>query len=266
MSVNATSGYDLDRYGAEWYDQHETYTDDIELIRRLIDGRGPLRVLEAFCGTGRILIPLAQDGHQITGLDRSKAMLDRARMKIDQMPEEARRRVSLIEGDVITNDWPQGFDLVILGGNCFYELATPEEQEHCIASASAALNPGGYLYLDNNHMEGELADDWREPGVRSGSVWTSPDGTRVQGSRETIWFDAPLKLWKSRQRKTVTLLDGTATEHEFIVQKHPVSVLEQQEWLVSHGFLILHLYGDRAGSTYTPESGRGIFWARKGAQ
>lgn len=247
MSVNIANGYSLDRCFAEWYDQNETYTDDIELIRRLIVGPGSLRILEPFCGTGRILIPLAQDGHEIVGIDQSRAMLDRAQMKIDALPKEVQRRIALTEGDVIAQPWPQGFDLVILGANCFYELATPEEQEQCISSASAALKPGGYLYLDNNHMEGELDEAWRKPN-------------------ETVWYDAPNRLWRSRRCSVITSPDGTTTEHEYIMQKHPVSVLEEQEWLVRHGFLILHLYGDRAGNTYAPASGRGIFWARKGAQ
>jgi len=35
-------------------------------------------VLELGCGTGRVAIPLAQDGHDVVGLDRSEAMLARA--------------------------------------------------------------------------------------------------------------------------------------------------------------------------------------------
>ncbi len=265
MSTNAASGYDVDRYGAEWYDQHETYTDDVELVRRLIGDCGPLRIFEPFCGTGRILIPLAADGHEITGLDRSKAMLDRARSKIEQLPDEVRARISLIQGDALAGAWPRDFDLVVLGGNCFYELASAEEQEACIARASESLKPGGCLYLDNNHMEGDLDEAWRKPGVSRVHDWTSPDGVRVEHTGETTWFDAHLRLWKSRQRWVATLPSGSIIENEFVIQKHPVSVLEEQEWLLRHGFLILHLYGDRAGSTYTPESSRGIFWARKEA-
>ena len=42
-------------------------------------------------------------------------------------------------------------------------VPTPEEQEGCLISAAAALNPGGYVYVDNDHMEGELDAAWREP-------------------------------------------------------------------------------------------------------
>jgi SAM-dependent methyltransferase len=164
MSYNTTNAYDIEPHIAEIYDQVETCADDVALIRRLIGGRGPLRILEPFCGTGRILIPLALDGHTLVGLDQSKGMLDRARTKIAQLPEAVHNRITLAQADVISDPWPQGFDLVILGGNCFYELATPQEQEGCIISAAAALNPGGHVYVDNDHMEGELDKSWQNPG------------------------------------------------------------------------------------------------------
>ncbi len=129
MSHNKTNIYDVEPHIAEVYDQIETSTDDVELIRNLIGNRGPLRILELFCGTGRILIPLADDSHRLVGLDQSKGLLDRAHEKIKQLSDEAQRRITLTEADVTTDEWPKDFDLVILGGNCLYELATPEEQE-----------------------------------------------------------------------------------------------------------------------------------------
>ena len=59
---------------AELYDLSETYTDDIRLLRSLIGDTGPLKILECFSGTGRILIPLVQDGHAVTGIEISEAM------------------------------------------------------------------------------------------------------------------------------------------------------------------------------------------------
>ena len=85
MSKN-TNSYEADPHIAEIYDAHETKTDDVELIRRLIADRGNLRILEPFCGTGRICIPLVEDGHAIVGLDQSEHMLDRARSKIGELP------------------------------------------------------------------------------------------------------------------------------------------------------------------------------------
>jgi SAM-dependent methyltransferase len=262
--------YDVEPRVAEIYDQVETYTDDVELIRRLIGGRGPWRILEPFCGTGHILIPLAadaahrSDGHELVGLDGAQGMLARARAKVADLPNAIRRRIILSEADVTIAEWPRGFDLVILGGNCFYELATPQEQEGCIASAAAALKPGGYVYVDNNHMEGDLGESWREPGVSQGFLTgTCADGTRVESISETIWYDAPRRLVKFRRRTRVTLPDGQVVEREYVKQEHPPSTGEVRGWLEAHGFEIEHLYGDRAGNPYAESSKRAIFWARK---
>ncbi len=78
--------YDVDYRITEIYDQTETQTEDISLIKELIGDNRSLKILEPFCGNGRIFIPLAQDGHEIVGIDKSTPMLDSARDKIRELP------------------------------------------------------------------------------------------------------------------------------------------------------------------------------------
>jgi SAM-dependent methyltransferase len=256
--------YDVTPHVAEIYDQSETYTDDILLIQTLIQGAGHLRILEPFCGTGRILIPLALAGHTLVGLDNAAGMLLRAREKIKNLDQDIQSKISLIEADVVEKNWPKNFDLVILGGNCFYELSTTDEQEKCIMNAASALKPGGYVYVDNNHMEGKLDPAWQVSGIRAGfPTGVCTNGTSVESWTETIWFDVPNRLAKFRRLTKVTLPDGNFVEHEYFQQKHPVSTAEVRTWLERHGFVIEHLYGDRKGNLYSNESSRAIFWARK---
>ena len=204
MSESQINVYDLEVHIAEIYDQSENYSDDIELIQSLIENRAPLRILEPFCGSGRILIPLARAGHTLVGLDQAAGMLARAKMKISETPKEVGERVTLVQADVTSGGWPAGFDLVILGGNCFYELATPDEQAGCIAGAAAALKPGGWVYVDNDHMDGELDPSWQVTGVRQGfPTGVCSDGTRLESSVETIWWDAPQRLARFRRRTKV---------------------------------------------------------------
>ena len=258
--------YGLDSHIAEIYDQTETQTADVALIRRLLAGRAGLRILEPFCGNGRILLPLASDRHEVVGMDVAEAMLDSARAKAALLPQAVRERVTLLNLDVLTGDWPSRFDLVILGGNCFYELATPEEQEGCVRRAALALRPGGYIYVDNNHMEGPLPPDWCNPAVQAGRfpTGTCADGTRLEGTTQTIWHDAPSRLVRFRRTVTVTRPDGTVQRYEYTEQKHPVSGAEVRGWLEHHGFVVESMYGDRQGSPYTEASPRAIFWACRG--
>ncbi len=256
--------YDLDAHIAECYDQSETDRSDVDLIRKLIGDRQGLRILEPFCGTGRILIPLAQDGHFLFGLDQSSAMLDWARRKVERLAPAVQERVQLQRMDVTSENWPQGFDLVVMGGNCFYELATPEEQAGCLYSAWQALRPGGRVYVDNDHMEGALHPSWRQEEIRAGfPSGICADGTLVESTIQTIWCDAPHRLVRFLRKTCITLPDGEIIERQYEQQKHPVSANEVHTWLEKHAFSIEGWFGDREGSAYTPASPRAIFWASK---
>jgi SAM-dependent methyltransferase len=263
LSINKHNNYDADQHIGEWYDDIEHSANDVEQIRRLLAGRGPLHILEPFCGTGRILILLAEDGHHLVGLDQSSVLLAWARAKTSGLLDETQSRIELIEADVTECEWPQEFDIVVLGGNSLYELATLEEQEGCIASAAVSLKPGGYVYIDNDHMEGELDESWTKPGVRKMVDWTGSDGTRLDGTMETIWYDAPARLWRGRRVLTATSPDGVTTSKEWIQQKHPVSAIEVKQWLEAHEFVIEKLYGGHDDIPYDDFCGRATFWARK---
>ena len=263
MSINPEV-YELEPHVAELYDRSQNFSDDVELIRTLLDGRQKLHVLEPFCGTGRILIPLARHGHEVVGMDCARAMLDGARAKCRELPAGSSGSVNLIQADATSGGWPRGFDLLVLGGNCLYELATAGEQEACILAASLALESGGYLYLDNDHMEGDLHASWVKPGLTSCfPTGVCADGTRFTSTWETIGFDLHKRLVTLRRRTTVEKTDGTTVSFENIQQKHPVSKAEAAEWLTRSGFVVEKLFGDRLGSPYTDESSRAIFWARK---
>ena len=98
MSVNKTNAYEVDPHIAEIYDTYwETEAADAEYLRGRLRECGAERILEPFCGTGRILIPLARDGYELVGIDQSSGMLGRARMKIGQLPDEVQRRITLID-------------------------------------------------------------------------------------------------------------------------------------------------------------------------
>jgi SAM-dependent methyltransferase len=56
-------------------------------------------VLDIGGGAGHQSFPLAQAGYDVTLLDPSSAMLDKARQRLPRLPDEARRRVTLVHAD-----------------------------------------------------------------------------------------------------------------------------------------------------------------------
>src|SRR5271163_949957 len=79
-------------------------------------------ILELGCGTGRITMPLAQRGQQITGLDISQKMLERAAEKRDALSAEQRDRVRLVQADMTKFDLGEQFPLIIIPFRPFQHL------------------------------------------------------------------------------------------------------------------------------------------------
>jgi SAM-dependent methyltransferase len=59
----------------------------------------PAPVLDVGGGAGHQSFPLAQAGYDVTLLDPSPAMLDKAQQRLQQLPGDARRRVTLLQAD-----------------------------------------------------------------------------------------------------------------------------------------------------------------------
>lgn len=59
----------------------------------------PAPVLDVGGGAGHQSFPLAQAGYDVTLLDPSAAMLDKAQQRLQRLPAEAQRRVTLLQAD-----------------------------------------------------------------------------------------------------------------------------------------------------------------------
>ncbi|MEP7022354.1 MAG: methyltransferase, partial [Actinomycetota bacterium] len=59
----------------------------------------PASVLDVGGGAGHQSFPLAQAGYDVTLLDPSPAMLGKAQQRLQRLPDEAQRRVTLLEAD-----------------------------------------------------------------------------------------------------------------------------------------------------------------------
>nr|WP_240968914.1 methyltransferase [Streptomyces sp. HNM0575] len=59
----------------------------------------PAQVLDVGGGAGHQSFPLARAGYEVTLLEPSQSMLGKARERIERLPEEVRRRVTLVQAD-----------------------------------------------------------------------------------------------------------------------------------------------------------------------
>ena len=132
-----------DRFPRLFEQQYASFTEDLFFWRKLAHQHGgPL--LELGCGAGRVLLPLAAEGYEITGLDNSAGMLARAEANT---PRELRSRIELQLGELTDFSLTRRFSLTLVPCNTFAEL----EDSQAVAALkciSAHLLSGGALALD----------------------------------------------------------------------------------------------------------------------
>jgi S-adenosylmethionine-dependent methyltransferase len=103
----------------------------------------PAPVLDVGAGAGHQSFPLAQAGYEVTLLDSSPAMLDKARQRLERLPAEAQRRVRLVQADgENADDAVDGrhFDAVLCHGVLGYlEQPEPLIDQLCQCAAAGGL-------------------------------------------------------------------------------------------------------------------------------
>ncbi len=137
-------------------------------------------ILEIGCGTGRLLLPLIQAGHHLTGLDLSPVALSATRAKVEAAGLS--QQVTLIQADMrhFNLPHPQHFVLALLPLNTFMHCHTITEQIGTLQAIHHHLQPGGQLIVDlfnpdpnllveadgHLHFEAETIDDLTERTVQ----------------------------------------------------------------------------------------------------
>jgi SAM-dependent methyltransferase len=130
-------------YDFEYGDQRE----DVGWYRdRARESSSQHPILELGAGTGRITIPLLEDGHAIVAVDRKKSMLARLRAKASS---PATDRLEIIEADIC--DLPfddHSMGMVIAPFNVMMHLYGWDQLLRCFEEVARVLRPGGMFCFD----------------------------------------------------------------------------------------------------------------------
>lgn len=139
-------GYEASTYGdriAEVYDEwYEPRLDPTAAVGLLADLAGNGRALELGIGTGRVALPLAARGVQVSGIDASQAMVDKLRAK------PGGTEIDVTIGNFAEVAVDGLFSLVYVPFTTFFALLSQAEQIRCLGNVAAHLEPGGSFVLD----------------------------------------------------------------------------------------------------------------------
>jgi SAM-dependent methyltransferase len=261
----------MSRYGdyadqpfiADYYDQLPIVRDypDVPFYLELARHHGS-PVLELGCGTGRVLLPLAAAGFEVTGLDLSPHMLDRCRQKLAAQPEEVQRRVRLLQGSMTAFDLGGIFPLVIVPYRIFQLLLSLEEQFACLDSIRRHLAPAGTLALTFFQTDPRRTYDpvFHQETERCPETLL-PDGRRLRLTDRIAAFHPAEQFNDGELIYYITHPDG---RRERLVQHLTVRYFfryEVEHLLARAGFRVTELFGNYDRAPLTDASPEMIFLA-----
>lgn len=205
-------------------------------------------VLELGCGTGRILIPMAEAGVAVVGLDLSPAMLAIARQKISRCDDEVRRRIEIVEGDMGDFSLGRRFDLITIPYRAFLHLPTPEDQRRALRCIREHLADDGRLVFNIFDPSLEIVAGHSGPlgsAVKRQSEFVHP----ASGHRVIVWDTRRYDL----ERQTIEqyyVFEELDDDGRVISKRYSRMTLrfayryEMQHLLELCGYRIDALYGD----------------------
>ncbi len=213
-------------------------------------------VLELGCGTGRITIPLAQNGVEITGLDLVSGMLAWAKQKAGALP------IQWVEADIRSYHLGQSFRLIFETGSVFQHMLTRDDQEAYLARVREHLEDEGRFVFGLMFPHPDLLSS-----VETEKEWFSyenPEGQEVKVSGiedydplRQVKLETAYRRWKDASGQEVVHIAPLSLRYVF--------PQEIETLLHYNGFEILERYGDCEGNPLTGESRMMIFVCKKRA-
>lgn len=172
---------------------------DLDLYLALA-GRTGGPILELAVGTGRLAVPLAAAGYEVTGVDLDPAMLARARARAGEMGRAVARRVRLVEADVVGLRLPDAgcYRLACIALNSLMLFSTRAAQAAAFQTLADHLTPGGLAVVDAwlpdaedlGRFDGRLVLEYVRRDPETGELVTKSAAARHDASTQSVSLTA----------------------------------------------------------------------------
>jgi ubiquinone/menaquinone biosynthesis C-methylase UbiE len=258
----------------DWENARTLGRRDVPFWRNIaLHADGP--VLELGCGTGRISVPLGRAGVSLVGIDRSDAMLARARARLRR--GRLFERVDLVRSDVRSlpfspsDEEPRqrgstprptrdaGFALVMAPYGILQSLLRERDLSATLAEVHRVLRPGGTFGLElvadlpswEEYRRRVSLKGWR--GGRGGAHVTLVETVRQDRARRRTIFDQEFTERQAGRRRV----------HRFSLAFRTLSVPQMTRRLEKAGFEVSALLGDYGGGPWDPRADVWIILAKR---
>lgn len=255
MKDKTTSDYTVGDliYDADIYDGMNTHLSDLPFYLRWLPQNKEARILELCCGTGRLTLPIAKAGYDITGVDYTPSMLEKAKVKA----AEQGLQVTFIEADIRTLDLPGKYDLIFIPFNSIHHLYKNEDLFKAFQVVKNHLKREGLLLLDcfNPNIQYIVEGEKEQKEI---AEFTSKDGRAVL-IKQIMQYD---KKTQVNHIEWHHYINGAFDS----IQKLDMRLFFPQEldaYLEWNGFKIVHKFGDFEETVFEEHSDKQIFICQK---
>ena len=220
---------------------YSDYTEDIDFWVEQAKRYGS-PVLELACGTGRITMPLAKEGFEVTGIDLAESMLEQA----ERNSQEQGLDIDWVKADMRDFRLGKSFPLIICPGQSISRLLTIEDIERCLAAVREHLAPGGRFIMELYNPSLEILS--REEGERSPFLeYDHPDGEGKVRVDFSSLYEKATQLQHLTLHYSLPGVDEQPTERVRIRMYFPQ---ELDALLKYNGFEVVEKYGDFDGKPF----------------
>ena len=221
---------------------YNDFTEDIDFydeLARSVDG--PL--LELGAGSGRVAVPLAEEGYDVTAIDTSPSMLEQAKRRV-AATKLKQGSIELLEADMTDFDLGKKFGLIFVAANTFQHLLTAEEQTSCIRCVRDHLAPGGIFAMSIRSpatVTWDLTEGWAPLLLH----WTRTDPE----TGDTVLKMCAEQPDPSRMVRRLTYIydrvhEGAVSRSVFETDLRYSTESEIRLLLQLSGLRVTHVYGD----------------------
>lgn len=155
-------------YGSDnMYDLAIQFNYDFDFYLSLAKNAGA--VLDIGCGTGRMLLPLLEQGIKVDGLDNSKAMLKVARDKCDAYGYQPQ----LFEADMRDFKLEKKYDLILIPYHSLIYMLTDSDRMTVFHQCAKHLETNGVLAFDFDTTKIEVGESFPWLGLQGVHPFTN---------------------------------------------------------------------------------------------
>ncbi len=236
-------------YDAGIYDAMNTSTHDLHFYKRWMPKNKEAQILELCCGTGRLTLPIAKDGHKITGVDFTPSMLQQAKLKA----ENEGLNIKFIEADIRTLSLPKKYDLIFIPFNSIHHLYTNQSLIEAFGTVKKHLKTKGLFLLDcyNPNIQ-FIVEGEKEP--KEIAQYTTKDGRNVR-IKQQMRYESDTQI--NRIEWHYYINDSFHSTQNLDMRMFFPQELDA--YLQASGFKIVHKFGSFTEEPFTHQSNKQIF-------